>query len=302
MNDVTKFLLDSGDPNEYRKTAEFAHRNGSELWGSTTNPTLIAKKLAGKRVRREEAFRLQKEITLEILSIVPGAVSSEVYADETTSSDEMIEQGRDIASWHERIFVKLPTTIEGFKARTALRRLGISVNNTLVFSQQQIFAICLHEELMQKAYSAKKTLWPPFISPFVGRLDDIGENGLDLVENGMHIKEQFSTTLWMLEASVRSISHIKQGIALRSELITAPAKLYQEWFSLTNEQKQSIPTGVSSTLREIPLWTPKEEIRSINSLEAFQKALEGNSIDIRHDLTEKGIRKFADDWKAIITA
>src|SRR5690349_17207707 len=126
---MTKFLLDSGDPAEYREIAQLAKEKGSELWGSTTNPSLIAKKLSGDKLTRQEAFALQKDLVMEILSIVPGAVSAEVYADTQTTARDMIEQGRDIASWHERIYVKLPTTLEGFKARTQLRKEGIAINN-----------------------------------------------------------------------------------------------------------------------------------------------------------------------------
>ena len=75
---------------------------------------------------------------------------TEVYADEKTTAAEMIKQGQEISRWHKRVFVKLPTTVEGFKARTALRQANIPVNNTLVFSQEQVFAICLHELIIQK--------------------------------------------------------------------------------------------------------------------------------------------------------
>src|SRR5579863_1224599 len=175
---MTKFLLDSGDPIEYRQIALIAKGIGSQLWGATTNPSLIAKKLAGQKISTEEALKMQKSLVMEILSIVPGAVSAEVYADDTTTAAQMVEQGRDIATWHERIYVKLPTTIEGFKARTNLRFEGIPINNTLVFSQEQIYAICLHEKLVHEELPIINKLWPPFISPFLGRLDDQGEDGL----------------------------------------------------------------------------------------------------------------------------
>lgn len=113
---ATKFLLDSGDPDEYREIAKLAKDHGSELWGSTTNPTLIAKTILNKKFTQDEAFQLQKEIVLEIVRLLPGAVSAEVYADESTTADEMIAQGREIATWHQRVVVKLPTTLEGFKA------------------------------------------------------------------------------------------------------------------------------------------------------------------------------------------
>ncbi len=302
MEATTKFILDSGDPDEYREISELAKTHGSQLWGSTTNPTLIAKKLAGKKVSMQEAFDLQKKIVLEILDIVPGAVSCEVYANEKTTADQMIEQGREIAGWNRRVVVKLPTNLEGFKARTALRKNHIPINNTLVFSEQQIFAICLHEKLVQKAYGPTNDPWPPFISPFVGRLDDRGENGIDLVRNGMKIKKEFfldlpatPVALWMLEASVRSLSHIQEGIEAKTELITIPAKLYREWFA------NSMPKASAETnLKAIDYWNPPQELMAIDSLKTFMNAVETKKIDISHELSQTGIVKFAQDWDSII--
>lgn len=299
---MTKFLLDSGDPDEYKQLAKTAKDAGSELWGSTTNPSLIAKKLAGKKLSVKEAFALQKDLVLEILTLVPGAVSAEVYSDEKTPAADMIEQGREIATWHERVVVKLPTTIEGFKARTALRQEKIMTNNTLVFSQEQIFAICLHEYIMQKLHGPTNELFPPFISPFVGRLDDIGEDGMSLVEHGMRLKDSFDLklpssklALWMLEASVRTSEHIKRGIDVGAELITAPMKIYDRWFSMKNE-----PMGYTKGLTPLPIWTPEPELMSITTVEEFMHAITSNKLNISHPLTEKGITKFVEDWKAIL--
>lgn len=300
----TKFLLDSGDPQEYREIAELFKKNGHELWGATTNPTLIAKKLGDKKVTQEEAFQLQKEIVLEIVNIVPGAVSAEVYTDKNTNASGMIEQGKEIRTWHERVVVKIPTTIEGFKARTELRKAGIPINNTLVFSQEQIFAICLHEQLIQKAYKPAPSLYPPFISPFVGRLDDKGIDGMMLVEHGMKIKHLFkwvpNGTPWMLEASVRSVEHIKRGIKAGVELLTAPAKVYREWFNTEMSEKR--PENANESLKPITYWNPPQELLSISSIDEFMQAIESGELNIQHELTEVGIEKFATDWKAIITS
>lgn len=293
---MTRLLLDSGDPVEYKEISDLAKQHGSEIWGSTTNPSLIAKKLAGQKISQQKAFELQKQIALEILELVPGAVSAEVYADETTSAQQMIEQGRQIATWHERIVVKLPTTLEGFKARTQLRKEKVPINNTLVFSQQQIFAICLHEQLMQKLYGPIENKYPPFISPFLGRLDDLGENGMDLLEHGMKIKKIFRSELWMLEASVRSIAHLQKGIEVGSELITAPAKVYREYFS-----GSSINNELSTiNLKPIPYWQPPQELLEISSTHDFMNAIESGKLDITHELTDKGLVRFANDWKAIL--
>lgn len=294
---MTKLLLDSGDPVEYREIAELAKKNGSEMWGSTTNPSLIAQKLAGQKVTPEKSFELQKQIALEILELVPGAVSAEVYADEQTKADAMIEQGRDIATWHDRIVVKLPTTLEGFKARTTLRKEKIPVNNTLVFSQQQIFAICLHEDIMQKQYGPINDTYPPFISPFLGRLDDLGENGIDLLVHGMKIKSLLKSELWMLEASVRSRTHLQAGIDAGSELITAPAKVYREYFngSTMNHEPSS-----TMNLRPIPYWQPPQELLEMSSVDDFMSTIETGKLNINHELTDKGLIRFANDWKAIL--
>jgi transaldolase len=302
MQESTKFLLDSGDPDEYREISQIAKDNGTQLWGSTTNPSLIAKKLSGKKLNVKQAFALQKDLVLEIVSIVPGAVSAEVYAAPETTAEEMIEQGKDIATWHERVVVKLPTNIEGFKARTALRKEKIMTNNTLVFSQQQIFAICLHEYIMQKLYGPTNEVYPPFISPFVGRLDDIGEDGMSLVEHGMRIKQGFDMILpssklaiWMLEASVRTNEHIQRGMETGTELITAPAKIYKQWFAKT--ASENAPT---QSLIPQSIWTPTEELTKIDTIEGFMEAITTGKLDISHQLTEKGIVKFVEDWKTIL--
>jgi transaldolase len=308
----TKFILDSGDLSEYRKIKDLAEKNDAQLWGATTNPSLIAKAAGltekGKKFTQKEAFDFQKETILEIVKIVPGAVSAEVYADLTTKAEEMVKQGREIATWHQRVVVKLPTTLEGLKARTTLRKEKINTNNTLVFSQQQIFAICLHEHIMQKKYGPIDDLWPPFISPFVGRLDDIGEDGMDLVENGMKIKKLFSHTLpasplaiWMLEASVRKVEHIRRGILAHTELITAPASALEQWFALTQDEKDQIDSTVyAKDLQKIPYWTPDDNLLKIDNEEDFYQAIEAQKIDITHPLTEKGIVRFVEDWKTIL--
>lgn len=296
---MTKFVLDSGNPTEYLELSKFAKEKGSEIWGGTTNPSLIAKQLSHKKIKPEEALNLQKEIVMEILQILPGAVSAEVYADSETTGTQMAKQGIDIASWDKRIVVKIPTTIEGFKARTILRKEKIVTNNTLVFTQAQIFAICLHEDIMQKEFHIDEESYPPFISPFVGRLDDIGINGMGLVKNGMEIKKKFQSPLWMLEASVRNIAQIKQGITLGSELITAPYNIYLDHFSQLNS-KTADTNNQNQTLKSTPYWNAKADLMRIKSLSEFMDALDKRLLDISHELTDAGIKRFADDWNSIL--
>jgi transaldolase len=298
---MIKFLLDSGDPEEYKTISALAKDHGQELWGSTTNPSLIAKKLAGTKVTFKDAFfTLQKEIVEEILFLVPGAVSAEVYSTKETSAEDMIEQGREIATWHPRVVVKLPTTLEGFKARTQLRKEKITINNTLVFSQQQSFAISLHEKLMKQAYGAPTSGWPCFISPFIGRLDDRGENGATFLKNATDAMHKYfsADNTWMLAASIRNPGHIKASIDSRCELMTVPAKIYHEWFALSEEQKLTDQSDES--LQSLPLWQPSSELLGISSLDDFFKVIENGSLDITHPLTDAGIEKFVSDWQTIV--
>lgn len=298
---MTKFFLDSGDPDEYKQIIDLAKKNGSEIWGATTNPSLIAKKLAGKKISSQEAFDLQEEIVTEILNLVPGSVSAEVYADQNTKAETMIVQGKEIASWNQRISVKLPTTLEGLKARTELRKKGISVNSTLVFSQEQAFAVFLHERILQNEFEIPSDPWPSFISPFVGRLDDINEDGMALIENCVKTKNAFGFSVWIIEASVRKLEHIKRGIAANVDTITAPLKTYQEWFLLSKEKQEKPDLNASAqNLTKNPYWQPPDELLTINSIDKFFEAIESGKLNIKHELTDKGIEKFVQDWKSII--
>lgn len=298
---MTKFLLDSGDINEYRQLQPLAREKGQEIWGSTTNPSLIAKALNGKKVSQQEAFSvLQKGIVMDILQVVPGAVSAEVYAAPATTAEEMIEQGKEIATWDPRVVVKLPTTFEGFKARTELRKLGICINNTLVFSQQQAFAISLHEKIMRENFGPAQTPWPSFISPFVGRLDDIGQDGMSMVKHSVDMIQKYfeKDLVWMLEASIRNSTHLQEGLAIDVDLTTAPMKVYIEWFGMSDQQKSTSTKNTS--LQEIPYWQPSDDLLAITFIEDFMHALENNQLDIHHQLTDKGIEKFVADWATII--
>ena len=295
---ATKFILDSGIVEEYKELIQIASSVGSEIWGATTNPSLIAKNFSDKKVTPDEAEKLHKDVILQLVELVPGAVSAEVYADHDTTAKQMVEQGIQIATWHPRVVVKLPTTIEGFKARTILRKKRINTNNTLVFSQQQIFAICLHEHLLQTTENVAPPEYPPFISPFVGRLDDKGINGMDLVQHGMELKKLFTTQVWMLEASVRTLEHFNKGLEFGSELITAPLKIYKDYFSQNSTSNGS--ETQKNTLENIKPWQPEADLVECPTIEDFMSTLSNGRLDITHELTNAGIDRFVSDWKAII--
>lgn len=296
---MTKFILDSADLEEYHEAKKLLANKNLELWGATTNPTLIAGSLAKNKLSRKQAQNLQKKLVLEILKIVPGAVSCEVYADFTTTAQEMAEEGREIAALDPRIAVKLPTTKNGMKARTLLRKENITVNNTLVFSLEQIFAICLHEKLIRDTYRLPQKPWPDFISPFVGRLDDTGINGMDLIEQGMELKKTFYNKypdlIWLLEASIRNVSHLQKGIELGVELATAPLKAYREYVASKDINAED---EFSQKLTKLPIWHAPS--LSIKTLEDFDEAVSKNQLNINHPLTDKGLKRFAEDWNKIL--
>lgn len=302
---MTKLLLDSGDPQEYKKIFDLAKAKGQELWGSTTNPSLIAKKLLsqGKKLTTKEAFDLQKQLVLEITQIVPGAVSAEVYAEQDTLAEEMIRQGEEISKWHERVVVKLPTNLEGLKSRTKLREKGVTINNTLVFSQQQVFAITLHEKIMRREFGQAKSGWPSFISPFVGRLDDKGEDGLEFVKKAVRIVTDYfeKDLVWMLAASIRNTTHFKGSIQLGCDLMTVPATVFADWLNLSKEDQNAVPSENPLGLADIPAWNPSEELLAIDTVDDLLQAIELNKLDISHPLTTAGIERFVADWKTVLS-
>jgi transaldolase len=168
--------------------------------GVTTNPTLIAK----------EGIDLEKRIK-EIAEIVDGPISSEVIA---TDSAGMIAEGRKYAKWHENIYVKLPMTAEGIKALHVLSGEGIHTNVTLVFSANQALI----------AAKAGATL----VSPFIGRLDDIGVNGMQIIEDIVEIYERYGYMTEVLAASIRHTEHVHQAALAGADICTMPPKVLEK--------------------------------------------------------------------------
>ena len=162
--------------------------------GVTTNPSLLAKEPGD-----------YKENLKKICAIVQGPVSGEVIS---TEFDGMMREGRDIAALDEHMVVKLPLTRNGVKACKALSDEGIRVNVTLVFSAAQAL-------LAAKAGAS-------FISPFVGRLDDMGIDGMDLIAEIKQIYDNYNFETEILTASVRTVNHVKQAALIGADVITAP--------------------------------------------------------------------------------
>jgi len=183
-------------------TANIDHiRHGVELGivsGVTTNPSLVSK---------EGKVNYQK-LVKEICSIVPGPVSTEVLSQ---NAQGMISEAREIAKWADNIVVKIPASIEGVKATSALNRENIKVNFTLCFS--------VNQALLGAAAGAA------FISPFVGRLDDIGEDGMKVVLDIVQFLRYYQLPTQVIAASTRHTQHCIMAAKAGAHIATIPYKV-----------------------------------------------------------------------------
>lgn len=193
-----RFFIDTANLNEIREAAALGI-----LDGVTTNPSLVAKE--GKPF---------KETILEICKVVGGPVSVEVIA---TDSDGMCREGQDYATWNQHVVVKLPTTREGVKACKCLTGQGIKVNMTLCFSPNQAL-------LVAKAGAT-------YVSPFVGRLDDISHNGMELIRQIMQIYRNYDYKTQVLAASLRHPLHVVEAALAGAHVATLPFKVLDQMFN-----------------------------------------------------------------------
>jgi len=209
-----KIFLDTANINEIRR---FAHL----IDGITTNPTLIAKEK-----------RDFNDIIQEILEITNKEVCVEVIA---TKSDEMIKEAEDLSKLSKNIIVKIPMTADGLKAVKELHKKGIKTNVTLVFSVNQ-------------ALLAAK-VGADYVSPFIGRLDDIGKNGILLVRDILDVYKKYNFKTQVITASIRHPEHVVDAAIVGSHVATIPPDVLEKMF--------------------------------------------------KHELTDKGLKKFLDDWNRI---
>ncbi|WP_426736271.1 fructose-6-phosphate aldolase [Myxococcus faecalis] len=184
-----KFFIDSADVEEIRK----AHVMGC-VDGVTTNPSLLAK--VGRGL--EETIR-------EICSIVDGPISAEAVS---LDAEGLIAEGRTLAKIHDNVVVKIPMGVEGVKAVKALTAEGIRTNVTLIFSANQAL-------LCAKAGAT-------YVSPFVGRLDDISQDGMELISNILEIYQNYDFDTQVLVASVRNPVHVLQSARMGAHVATLP--------------------------------------------------------------------------------
>jgi transaldolase len=187
-----KFFIDTANIEEIRKAVDMGMVDGV-----TTNPSLIA--------RENKPF---EEIIKEICQVVDGPVNAEVIG---LDAETMVREGRELAKIHANIVVKIPMTTDGLKAVKQLAAEQIKTNVTLVFSASQA--------LMAAKAGAS------YVSPFVGRLDDISQNGMDLVSDIMNIFDNYGYATEVIVASIRNPNHVVDSALLGAHIATIPFKV-----------------------------------------------------------------------------
>lgn len=190
-----KFFLDTANVDEIRRV-----NNLGLCDGVTTNPSLINKE-----------GRDFKEVVSEISKIVDGPVSAEVTC---YDYEGMVDQARDLAKWSDNIVVKIPMTEDGLKAIHTLSKEGIKTNCTLIFS--------LSQGIM--AMKAGAT----YISPFMGRIDDMGENGAELVASLRDVIDIYGYESEIIAASIRHINHLEEAALAGAHIATIPGSLFEK--------------------------------------------------------------------------
>lgn len=192
---MMKFFIDTAETAEIRKHAELGMVDGV-----TTNPSLIAK-----------SGRNQKEVIQEIASIVEGPISVEGIGD---TAEQMVKEGLEFSKWAKNVVVKVPMTKEGLKAVRKLEAKGIPTNVTLVFSASQAL-------LAAKAGAS-------YVSPFVGRLDDVSQNGMELIAQIIPIFRNYGYKTQVIVASIRHPVHIIEAGLLGADICTVPPKVLEQ--------------------------------------------------------------------------
>lgn len=193
-----KFFLDTANVAEIKRINELGLVDGV-----TTNPTIIAKE-----------GRDFKEVITEICGLITGPVSAEVIGLDTES---MVKEARDIATWADNVVVKIPMTEDGLRAVNLLSQEGIKTNVTLVFTVAQ--------GLMAAKAGAT------YVSPFVGRLDDIATDSLALIKNLKQVLTHYGYQTEIIAASIRSLKHVEDVAELGADIATIPGSLFPKLWS-----------------------------------------------------------------------
>lgn len=190
-----KLFIDTANINDIKKANDMG-----VICGVTTNPSLIAKE-----------GRMFEEVVKEITSIVDGPISAEVIS---LDSEGMVKEALELVKLHKNIVIKVPMTVEGLKAVKMLNKENIKTNVTLIFSAGQAL-------LAAKAGAT-------YVSPFVGRLDDISTNGMELIEEIVDIFNNYNIDTEIIAASIRHPMHVTQAARLGCHIATIPLKVIEQ--------------------------------------------------------------------------
>ena len=273
--------LDSSDPKE---TKDLLARNVL-LAGQTTNPSLVkSNPYVTERLQKKDFFSttelldLYKEVVKEIATLVTDSVSIEVYADLHTTAEEMIQEGREMNTWVTNAHVKLPANQAGIQAAHTLVKEGIRVNMTLCFTQKQAAAVHVATEGAE--------VGQVLLSPFVGRLDDIGYDGMSLIHAIQAMYSGANSHVQVLAASIRTREHLLACYSSSVDIITAPHKVLNEWAA------DNFPMPGEGYIYNSGL-TPIKYIENV--LETADPFMEHT-----HPLLVKGIERFAADWNSLL--
>jgi len=193
-----QIFIDTGSLEEIKEAASFGI-----IDGVTTNPSLIAK-----------TGQSRDEIITEIVKIIDGPISAEVIS---TDSQGMIEEGKMLSKIHKNVTIKVPMTIEGIKACKWFTQNQIKTNVTLVFSSNQAL-------LAAKAGAT-------YVSPFIGRLDDIGHDGMHLIEEIKQVFDNYGFTTQILAASIRHPDHVRVASMVGADVATVPFDVIKKLYS-----------------------------------------------------------------------
>jgi len=309
MQFPSKIFIDGGDPEETREADTILKKAGHVgVEGQTTNPTLIIKNVKLKmkneeRIPHGKAVAEYRRIVTEMARETKGPISIQVLGGADMTVEDMLHQARDRATWIPNAVVKFPCTKNGLAATEIFCQEG-PVNITLTFSQEQAAAVYV---------ATKAHNYDVFVSPFVGRLDTRGEKGMDVVANILEMYRKFgdgsasthgeldsinrgeSTRgghVKVLTASVRTIEHVMFALWLKSDVISIPLKVLKDWAQPSPDSGHT------------PFQTPGEDYfydaPGLTEIPYREMTLdkEWKEYDITHDLTDHGLAKFWEDWKA----
>lgn len=280
----TKILLDSGDPRDTERALDLL----GFLDGQTTNPSLVAKNPAiqakiaqGKRFGKDELLAAYREAIQTMSKLIPaGSISIEVYADLATPAETMLAEAQAMNSWIPNAHIKLPILPAGLQTATTLITKGIRVNMTLCFTTSQAAAVHAATRGAQQG--------DVLLSPFIGRLDDQGERGTDLIANILAIYRAAQSPVEVLAASIRSYEHFLTCLALGVDAITSPLSVLETWAA------EGMPTPTTAP-------TPFPELKPIPLDETLDLSESWEKFSLDHPLTTKGIERFCSDWNNLLS-